>query len=483
MPSIAFHTLGCKLNFAESSHLLRLFKQKGFQENEFHKVSDVYVINTCTVTSVAEKKCRAAIRQAKKLNPDAVIAVIGCFSQVNAKEIEKIDGVSIILGNDDKNQLVDRVLDYLENINSVVENINSNSETKNSTKTEITQSNTTNNSDKQTISSDNQEINLNKQGNNLRKTDKNTINAVVDINSVKTFAPSISFEDRTRGFLKVQDGCDYFCTYCEIPFARGRSRSCSVEQAVHYAKLLEQENKKEIVLTGVNIGDFGKGTNENFLDLIKALDSQTSVARYRISSIEPDLLTKDIIDFCANSRAFLPHFHIPLQSGSNVVLKSMNRHYNREEFAEKVLYIQSVMPNCFIACDCLAGFNSETEEEFQSCLDFLASLPIAFIHVFTYSDRPDTKAYRIEGKVPVNERRKRSERLQELSDRKKREFYLRNVGYKAKVLWEEADKEGKMYGFSDNYLRCVKDYDSNLVNQITDESLDILSPDNDLFIL
>ncbi|MGP1515193.1 MAG: tRNA (N(6)-L-threonylcarbamoyladenosine(37)-C(2))-methylthiotransferase MtaB [Bacteroidales bacterium] len=427
MPSIAFHTLGCKLNFAESSHLLRLFKQRGFEERSFHEIADIYVVNTCTVTAVAEKKCRAAIRQANKLNPNAMIAVIGCFSQVNAKEIEKIKGVDIILGNDDKNQLLEKVDLCLKN--------------------------------------------------------KNVINKVVDISRVKTFAPSISFEDRTRGFLKVQDGCDYFCTYCEIPFARGRSRSCSVDDAVSYAKILENEDKKEIVLTGVNIGDFGRGTKENFLDLIRALDSRTKVPRYRISSIEPDLLSKEIIDFCVSSRAFLPHFHIPLQSGSNLVLKAMNRHYDREMFADKVFYIKSVMPNSFIACDVLAGFNYETEAEFQSCYEFLASLPIAFIHVFTYSNRPDTKAKKMGGEVPINVRKQRSDLLQILSEKKKREFYEKNVGYEGKILWEEAEKNGKMYGFSDNYLRCVKDYDKKYINEISTHRLEKLNSSTELFYL
>lgn len=466
--TIAFHTLGCKLNFAESSHLLRLFKDKGFEEVSFHQKADIYVVNTCTVTSVAEKKCRTAIRNAHKLNDNAIIAVIGCFSQVNAKEIEQIEGVTIILGNDNKNQLVDRVIEILEN-KSTAENKKSVSlidESVSLINGTVCETNLTNKDKKSQVTCKSE-----------------TVNKVVDINTVKTFAPSISFEDRTRGFLKVQDGCDYFCTYCEIPFARGRSRSCTVAQAVEYAKILEKENKKEIVLTGVNIGDFGKGNKETFLDLIRALDFQTNIERYRISSIEPDLLTKDIIDFCANSYSFLPHFHIPLQSGSDVVLKNMNRHYTREDFAEKVLYIKSVMPNAFIACDVMTGFNSETDAEFASCMDFLSSLPIAFIHVFTYSDRPDTKAYRIEGRVPMNIRKKRSDELQTLSEKMKKAFYRQNVGYTAKVLWEEAEKNGKMYGFSDNYLRCERDFDKRLVNTITTETLNNLSNDEEIFVL
>ncbi|MBR1625700.1 MAG: tRNA (N(6)-L-threonylcarbamoyladenosine(37)-C(2))-methylthiotransferase MtaB [Bacteroidales bacterium] len=425
MPTIAFHTLGCKLNFAESSNLLRLFKQEGFEERSFHEKADVYVINTCTVTAIAERKCKTAIRMAHRLNSNAVIAVIGCFSQVNAKEIEKIEGVNIILGNDDKNRLVEKVKSYRQN------NI----------------------------------IN----------------NAVVDISKLKTFSPSISYENRTRGFLKVQDGCDYFCSYCEIPFARGRSRSCSIEEAVHYAEILEKENKKEVVLTGVNIGDFGNGTSETFFELIKALDKRTNIPRYRISSIEPDLLSKEIIDFCASSEVFMPHFHIPLQSGSNKVLKLMNRHYLREEFAEKVNYIHSIMPNAFIACDVMTGFNGETDSEFQSSYDFLNSLPLSFIHVFTYSARPDARAKKFDENIPIHIRRQRSEILQSLSNRKKEEFYKSNTGYNASVLWEETKKNGKMYGFSDNYIKCSRDFDQNLVNAITLNKLEELS--DDVFII
>jgi threonylcarbamoyladenosine tRNA methylthiotransferase MtaB len=290
--TIAFHTLGCKLNFAESSDLLRRFINEGYKEVSFKDKADVYVINTCTVTQIAESKCRNSIRQAHHINPKAIIAVIGCFSQVNSKEIEKIEGVNIILGNDDKHLLIEKVKE----------------------------------SEKKIVNNEKKDID----------------NSVIDISSLKTFYSSYSSNDRTRAFLKVQDGCDYFCTYCEIPFARGRSRSCKIEEAVNDAKTLAKEGKKEIVITGVNIGDFGKGTSETFLDFIKALDKVEEIGRYRISSIEPDLLSKEIIDFCYSSRAFLPHFHIPLQSGSNKVLKTMKRRYLREEFADKVNYIHKL---------------------------------------------------------------------------------------------------------------------------------------------
>ncbi len=421
MPTIAFHTLGCKLNFAESSDLLRKFVNQGFTESDFKQKCDVYVINTCTVTKVSEKKCKLAIKQAHKLNNQAIIAVIGCFSQVGSKEIEKIEGVNIILGNDNKHLLVEKVIDYMNK----------------------------------------------KQSADVLPLE----NDVKDISSVRTFYFGTSFDDRTRGFLKIQDGCDCFCTYCEIPFARGRSRSCTIQEVVDNVKLLSKENKKEIVLTGVNIGDFGKNTGENFLQLIEKLDTIPLVERYRISSIEPDLLTKDIIDFCKQSRSFMPHFHIPLQSGSDVVLKNMNRRYCSEEFKDKVNYIHSVMPNAFIACDVMCGFNSETDEEFEKSYSFLEQLPLAFIHVFTYSDRPHTKAYRIEGKVPMNIRRKRSEILQSLSSRKKIAFYKQNLSYQASILWEEENKNGLMFGFSDNYLRVQRPFDKELINQITTNQL------------
>lgn len=425
--TIAFHTLGCKLNFAESSDLLRRFVNEGYKEVGFKDKADVYVINTCTVTQIAESKCRNAIRQAHHINPNAIIAVIGCFSQVNSKEIEKIEGVNIILGNDDKHLLIEKVNNY--------------------------------------------------------KRENEIDNSVIDISSLRSFYSSYSSNDRTRAFLKVQDGCDYFCTYCEIPFARGRSRSCSIEEAVSDAKTLAKQGKKEIVITGVNIGDFGKERNETFLDLIKALDKVKEIERYRISSIEPDLLSKEIIDFCFSSRAFLPHFHIPLQSGSNKVLKTMKRRYLREEFEEKVNYIHEIMPNCFIAADVMVGANDETEDEWLSSYKFLESLPLAFIHVFTYSQRPNTLANKIGEVIPVHLRRQRSEELQKLAYKKKEEFYKTNINYEGKVLWEETKKDGKMYGFTDNYIRCQREYDSKYINTITIEKIIKLSKDKEYFII
>lgn len=416
MSTIAFHTLGCKLNFAESSDLARRFAQSGYKQVDFKEKADVYVVNTCTVTQIAEKKCRNAIRQAHSLNPNAIIAVIGCFSQLNPEQIENIEGVDIILGNDDKHKLVDYVLTH-------------------------------------------------------QKTNTPT-NQVFDISHLKTFYTSYSSDDRTRSFLKVQDGCDYFCTYCAIPHARGRSRNENIETIIACAKELAKENKKEVVLTGVNIGDFGKSTNETFLQLIKRLDEIEEIQRYRISSIEPNLITEEIIDFCTTSRAFLPHFHIPLQSGDNKILKLMHRKYERELFAQRVNYIKEKMPHAFIAADVIVGFPQETEEDFQSTYNFIESLPLAFLHVFTYSERPNTIAAKMEGKVPISERRRRSQELQKLSLKKKQQFYERNQGNKVSVLWEADNENGLMFGFSENYIRVARPFDKKYINHITEETLE-----------
>ncbi len=415
MATIAFHTLGCKLNFAESSDLARRFAENGYNQVDFKQKADVYVLNTCTVTQIAEKKCRNAIRQAHSLNPQAIIAVIGCFSQLNPDVIESIEGVDIILGNDDKHKLVDYVLNH-------------------------------------------------------HKTCTPT-NKVFDISRLKTFYTSYSSDDRTRSFLKVQDGCDYFCTYCAIPHARGRSRNENIETIISCAKELAKEGKKEVVLTGVNIGDFGKSTNETFLELIKRLDEIEEIKRYRISSIEPNLITEEVIDFCASSRAFLPHFHIPLQSGDNKILKLMHRKYERELFAERVNYIKEKMPFAFIAADVIVGFPQETKEDFRSTYQFIESLPLAFLHVFTYSERPNTIAAKMQGKVPIAERRERSKELQNLSFEKKIQFYEKNYGNKGKILWEADNENGMMFGFSENYIRVARPFEEKYINQITEEEL------------
>lgn len=427
MKTIAFHTLGCKLNFAESSFLAGGFAERGYTQVAFKEKADVYVINTCTVTQVAEKKCRNAIRQANKLNPEAIVAVIGCMSQLKDKEIAQIEGVDIILGNDDKRKLIDLVENHKKN--TTVEN------------------------------------------------------HVCDISRLHSFYPSYSSSDRTRSFLKIQDGCDYFCTYCAIPYSRGRSRSGDIASTVACAEELAKQGKKEVVLTGVNIGEFGKQSGETFLELIRELDKIEGIERYRISSIEPNLITEETVDFCAASKKFLPHFHIPLQSGSNKILHLMKRKYDRELFAERVNYINRRMPHAFIAADVIAGFPHETAEDFAEAKDFIASLPLAALHVFTYSERPGTPAAGMPENVPMNERHRRSMELQELSDRKKEAFYRANKGRKANVLWEADNEDGMMYGFTENYIRVGRKFDERYINEITEETIEIIDHEHKSYIV
>ena len=410
MKRVAVHTLGCKLNFSESSDMVRQFVEQGFEVVDFRDVADVYIINTCTVTSIAEKKCRTAIHQAVAANPDAIVAVVGCFSQVNPQEISKIEGVDIILGNADKHRLAEYVL-------------------------------------------------------NCGK-EKSLPKTVLPMGDGDEFVATFSTGDRTRSFFKVQDGCDYFCTYCEIPFARGRSRSQTVAETVAKARQIAATGVKEIVLTGINTGEFGKQHGESFFQLIKELDRVEEVSRYRISSIEPNLLTDEMIDFIAQSRAFLPHFHIPLQAGSNAVLQLMKRRYTTELYAARLQKIKSVMPDACIAADVIVGFNGETEDEFRKACDFIESIPISYLHVFTYSERPRTRALAMEGKVPVNVRRERSKVLHDISDRKKAEFYKENYGTTHKVLWESDVHDGFMLGFTENYIRVKTPFDPAKVNTV-----------------
>jgi len=421
---IAFQTFGCKLNFAETSQISRQFIENGYEIADFKETADVYVINTCTVTSIAEKKCKTAIRSAINRNPDAKVAVIGCFSQLKAEEIQEIEGVDLIVGNNEKHKLFEII-----------------SNQKNNTSTNC---------------------------------------AYCDVKQMEksdAFVPSYSSGDRTRSFLKIQDGCDYFCTYCAIPFARGRSRSDTIENIVKSAQLIASEGLKEIILTGVNIGDFGKQNQENFIQLIQELDKVKGIERIRISSIEPELLTNEIIQFVANAKKFLPHFHIPLQSGSNKILKMMKRHYQRELFAERVYKIKSVLPDACIAADVICGFPGETDEDFQHTYDFINSLPISYLHVFTYSERPDTIAAQLEGKVAVNIRRERSKALQILSDIKKHDFYVENSASLRKVLFESDIHNGYISGFTDNYIRAKIKADPALINKVVDVKLKF--PDKD----
>ncbi|MDL2315218.1 tRNA (N(6)-L-threonylcarbamoyladenosine(37)-C(2))-methylthiotransferase MtaB [Bacteroidales bacterium OttesenSCG-928-C19] len=421
MRTVAFQTLGCKLNFSESSDLGRKFQENGFQVVDFSEKADVYVINTCTVTSIAEKKCRNAIRQAIHLNPDAIVAAIGCFAEINPQEIEKIKGIHYILGNAEKHKLVDYILAETEG--------------------------------------------------------SSCASKMTSVGNISDFVPSYSTGDRTRSFLKIQDGCDYFCTYCAIPFARGRSRSLTIKETVEKAKEVAEKDIKEVILTGINIGDFGKQHNESFFGLIQELDKVEGIERYRISSIEPDLLSGDIIEFVAKSKKFLPHFHIPLQSGSEQVLKAMKRRYSKELFAERVYKIKSVMPDACIAADVIVGFNHETDEAFQEAYDFLDSLPISYLHIFTYSERPNTYALQLDGKVPVSVRRERSKILHELSEKKKLQFYQENQGTSHSVLWEGSNNNGFMTGFTENYIKVKRPFDAELENQIHRITLKTLDAD------
>ncbi|MBP5515997.1 MAG: tRNA (N(6)-L-threonylcarbamoyladenosine(37)-C(2))-methylthiotransferase MtaB [Bacteroidales bacterium] len=423
MKRIAIHTLGCKLNYAESSDLQRKFVERGWTAVDFDSTADLYVINTCTVTAIAEKKCRNAIRQAVSANANAIVAVIGCFAQNAANEITKIDGVDIILGNDRKHELYK----YVEL---------------------------------------------------MMAGDKTPGHSPEE---PKAFELSYSHADRTRTFFKVQDGCDYFCTYCAIPFARGRSRSATINDTVAMAKEIAASGAKEVVLTGVNTGTFGKQHGESFLGLIKELDKIDGIERYRISSIEPNLLTDEILEFVAKSRHFLPHFHIPLQAGSDKVLSMMHRRYNTAFYASLLAKIKTLMPDACIAADIMAGFNGETDEEFDKVLEFIESLPISYLHVFTFSERPNTAALRMEGRIDIHHRREHSRILQTVSDRKKQEFYMQNQGTVRPVLWESDVKDGMMYGFTDNYIRVRRPHNPSLVNTITDFTLTTFIPDDEVF--
>lgn len=445
--TISAHTLGCKLNYAETSDLLRRLSAEGHTIVEWGSPADLYLINTCTVTAVAEKKCRNAIRQAHRQNPDAQIVVMGCFAQVAAAEIEKIPGVSLVLGNDRKHLLP----------------------------TLLTDGNTPLPHSRVDVPA------------SVHPPLRGTGGCTTD------FPLQYSSGDRTRTFFKIQDGCDYFCTYCAIPFARGRSRSASIEETLCAARRIADTGAKEVILTGVNTGTFGQHQGESFLELLKKLDQVEGILRYRISSIEPNLLTDDIIDFVAHSRAFLPHFHIPLQAGSDHVLQLMHRRYDTALYRAKIERIKTVMPDACIAADIMAGFNGESEEEFSKVLSFVESIPISYLHVFTYSDRPGTAALKQPEKIPVNVRREHTARLLELSEKKHKEFITSQLGKSRPVLWESkqvdtlnvdkltsSDNQSTnqrinvstlMYGWTDNYIRLSRPYDASLVNTVEEVTL------------
>lgn len=410
---VVFHTLGCKLNFAETSAIGKQLMDEGFVKARSGEEADVCIINTCSVTDTADHKCRQAIKRLNRQHPNATMIVTGCYAQLKPQEIAQIEGVDIVLGANEKFS----VLDYL---------------TKESTQTEIHHS---------------------------------------DIHTVKDFKPSCSKDDRTRFFLKVQDGCDYFCTYCTIPFARGRSRNATIKETVASAQQAILEGAKEIVLSGVNTGDFGKSTNETFMGLVEALEAIPGEIRYRISSIEPNLLTDELIAFVSTSKHFMPHFHIPLQSGSNEVLQLMKRRYTTELFAEKVATIKKYMPHAFIGVDVIVGVRGETEEFFQNALQFITSLDISQLHVFSYSERAGTKMLDINHHVTLQERKKRSDELHTLSEIKTIVFYLSQKGKTAHVLWENKQKDNTMVGFSENYVRVQRPYDPLLVNTVQELTL------------
>ena len=405
-----YYTLGCKLNFSETSTIGKILKEAGIRTARKGEKADICVINTCSVTEVADKKCRQAIHRLVKNHPGAFVVVTGCYAQLKPEQIAAIDGVDLVLGAEQKGKLVE----YLDG---------------------------------------------------LVKRDKGE--AIVSaFKDIRSFAPSCSRGDRTRYFLKVQDGCDYFCSYCTIPFARGRSRNGSIEDIVAQAKQAADEGGKEIVITGVNIGDFGKSTGESFFELIQQLDKVEGIERYRISSIEPNLLTDEIIDFVAQSRAFMPHFHIPLQSGSDEVLKLMRRRYDTSLFAHKIQKIKEIMPHAFIGVDVIVGARGETEEYFNQAYNFLKGLDVTQLHVFSYSERPGTQALKIDHVVSPDEKHRRSQMLLALSDEKTRAFYASHIGKEAVVLMEKSKSGTPMHGFTDNYVRVELPHDNSLDNQL-----------------
>ncbi|MGB6093585.1 MAG: tRNA (N(6)-L-threonylcarbamoyladenosine(37)-C(2))-methylthiotransferase MtaB [Moheibacter sp.] len=413
--TVAFHTLGCKLNFAETSTIARNLTGNGYKRVEFDQPSDVYVINTCSVTANADKECKSIVKNALRANPNGFVVVIGCYAQLKPHEIAEMEGVDLVLGATEKFNIID----YLDD--------------------------------------------LNKQS--------DAIVHSCEIDDANFYVGSYSLGDRTRAFMKVQDGCDYKCTYCTIPKARGISRSDTVKNIVKNAYEIGDKGIREIVLTGVNVGDYGKGEFGNkkhdhtFLELINELDKVENIERFRISSIEPNLLKNEIIEFVAQSNRFVPHFHIPLQSGSDEVLKMMKRRYLSGLYHERVEKIKELMPDCCIGVDVIVGFPGETDERFLETYDFLNNLPISYLHVFTYSERPGTEAAEFEDTVPKEVRKKRNKMLRILSEKKRMAFYRTQLGKTHRVIWESDNKNGKMHGFTENYVKVETDFDESLINQ------------------
>jgi threonylcarbamoyladenosine tRNA methylthiotransferase MtaB len=414
--TVALHTLGCKLNFSETSTIGRLLENEGFEKRGFDEVADVYVINTCSVTENADKECRMLVRRIQRKAPEAMVVVTGCYAQLKPEEIASIPGVDLVLGAAEKFNIADHLR-------------------------EIT------------------------KGNSAKI-------CSCDIEDVNEFTASHSINDRTRIFLKVQDGCDYNCSFCTIPLARGKSRSDSINNVIANVESIAAQGAKEIVLTGINLGDFGKGytggrkNEENFFDLINELDEVDSIERYRISSIEPNLLSNEIIEFVSNSKKFMPHFHIPLQSGSNKILGSMRRRYKRELYAERIGLIKTVMPHCCIGVDVIVGFPGETDADFMETFNFLHQLDISYLHVFTYSERTNTLAADMKPVVPLNVRHERNKVLRNLSYQKMQYFHSRHIGGTRKVLFEARNKNGMLEGYTDNYIKITVPYEAGWENKI-----------------
>ena len=428
--TIAFHTLGCKLNYSETSSIKRQFEEAGYGVQSFDDGADYYVLNTCSVTDFADRKCRYEVRRAKKNNPDAKVVIIGCYAQLKPKEISEIEGVDLVLGASEKFNILKHIesLDSLENLSKVRSS---------------------------------------------------------EITEVNSFIDAFSFGDRTRSFLKVQDGCNYKCSFCTIPLARGKSRSDTIDNVVANAKKIADLGVKEVVLTGVNIGDFGNSTEvieglkpkkeAMFIDLIKELDKGEGINRFRISSIEPNLCNEEIVDFVASSQRFMPHFHMPLQSGNNEMLKQMRRRYKRELYSDRVSYIKNKMPHCCIGVDVIVGFPGETEEHFLDTYNFLNSLDVSYFHVFTYSERANTFAAELPGVVPMNVRKERNKMLRILSEKKKRAFYEQFIGTSRNVLFEAKPSDNMITGFTDNYIKVEGDWNKDVINTLGEVALESIN--------
>ena len=417
----AYYTLGCKLNFSETSTIGRELSDYGYAKVDFEIGADIYVINTCSVTDQADKKCRNIVRKALKFNPNAFVIVIGCYAQLKPKEIANIQGVDLVLGAQEKFNIISHIENTEKKKSTVVKNN--------------------------------------------------------PIRTVKTFFPGYSKGDRTRSFFKVQDGCNYFCSFCTIPLARGKSRSGTINETILKAKEIASSEVEEVVLTGINIGDFGHGTNENFFQLINKLDFVNGISRYRISSIEPDLLNEDIIQFVNNSKRFVPHFHIPLQSGSDILLKKMKRKYDTTLYKSRIEYIKNLMPNACIGVDVIVGFPGETDDEFNKTINFIKSLPVSYLHVFTYSERANTIATKLEDNIPMEVRRKRSKQLRILSLKLKHKFYHENIGLKSDVLFENKE-DNFISGFTENYIKVKIPFQEGLINKI--KKVKIIGIDNEI---